>query len=226
MAETPEHKQLKALALQWAVDQGYKCAGYEISLPHSGYRADVAAYKPDSELQTIEFEGRKLRQRQPIIGSTAVFACKQARADLFKDSCLEAKAQEKLKKLQARRVTIERLLRTYYPFTRIGDSLFEEFQSCDFSATGHKGWAKVVQQIQALQNALLTKNKFERLIRYRFANLLYLVTPDHILKKYELPLGWGNLVKDGEGLKLVQAPSWLDASEGARLGVLQRISLK
>ena len=92
MAETAEHKHLKALALRWAVEQGYKCVGLEIPLPHSGYRADVAAYKPDSELQTVEFEGKKLCQRQPIIGTTAVFECKQARADLFKDSCLQAKA--------------------------------------------------------------------------------------------------------------------------------------
>ncbi len=56
--ETEAHKELKRLAVAWAREQGYSCCGVEIRLPHSGYRADVAAYKPAYELRTLEFEGR------------------------------------------------------------------------------------------------------------------------------------------------------------------------
>jgi hypothetical protein len=131
MPETKEHKKLKHLALLWAREQGYRCVGSEISLPHCGYRADIAAYRPDSELQTVGFEGRTIRQRQAIIGATAVFECKQARADLFKDSCNATQAKAQLEKLQKRRETIERLLRVHYPAAKAGDSLFEEFESRD-----------------------------------------------------------------------------------------------
>ena len=86
-----------------------------------------------------------------------------------------------------------------------------------------KGYDKVVQQIGVLQNALLTKNKFEKLVRYRAANLFYLVTPEHILKKYEVPLGWGLLMKAGNGLTLIQQPTWIEATDGARLAVLQKM---
>jgi len=50
--------------------------------------------------------------------------------------------------------------------------------------------------------------------------------PKHILKKYEVPLSWGLLVNIGDELKLVQQPTWIDALEGARLAILQKIAMK
>jgi len=224
MGETAGHKLLKLLAAQWAKEQGYRTIGYEISLPHCGCRADVAAYRWASELKTVVFEGKKLRQSQAVIGSTAVFECKQARGDLFKDSCQTVKTQQELQKMQASRATLERLLKVHHPTAGLADSLFQEYESFDFSALGHQGYNRLIQRIAALQNALLGKTKFETLVRYRCANLFYLVTPPHILKNYELPHGWGHLVKKGEGLELVQKPQWLESSEGSRLGILQRLA--
>src|SRR5450432_2129622 len=75
---------------KWAREQGYSCCGFEVRLPNSGYRADVAAYRPASEVAPFVFAGKTSRRRQAAIGSTAVFECKQSRADLVKDSCLSA----------------------------------------------------------------------------------------------------------------------------------------
>ena len=48
--ETEAHKELKHSQLcDGRRKQGYSCCGFEIRLPNSGYRADVAAYKPAYE---------------------------------------------------------------------------------------------------------------------------------------------------------------------------------
>ena len=127
-SETEHHRRLKLLASQWARDQGYISRAMEVALPHSGYRADVAAYKPAYESRVIEFEGRKLKQSQAVIGTTAVFECKQSRQDLLKDSCRAGRTRERLRELNERRVVLERLLKIHCPSAANGDSLFQEFQ--------------------------------------------------------------------------------------------------
>jgi hypothetical protein len=224
--ETDAHQELKRLAALWARDHGYSCIGFEIRLPNSGYRADVAAYKPAYEQRTVEFEGRTLRQRHPVIGTTAVFECKQSRSDLLNDSYLAHKGREKLKRLNERRVVLERLLKVHLPSAVHGDSLFQEFQTLNVGAVNHKGYQKVLRDIAALQRAFFHKTKFENLVRYRCANLFYLVTLDDIIADHELPLRWGLLVKIGNILDLRRKPMWLEAHEGLRLTVLQKIAVK
>lgn len=223
--ETDAHKELKSLSLVWAMEQGYTCCGLEISLPHSGFRADVAAYKPAYEQRIIEFEGKTIRQRLPVIGTTAVFECKQARSDLLKDSGIADEIREKLRRLNERRATLERLLKIHLPSTANGDSLFQEFQTHNLAAINHKGYQSVLREIATLQAGLFHKTKFEKLIRYRCANLFYLVTIGEILADYELPLNWGLLVKKGDSLELRRKPRWIEANEGSRLAVLQRIAM-
>ncbi len=223
--ETQNHKELKRLAFLWAREQGYSCCGFEISLSHSGCRADVAAYRPASESRPVAFEGRTLRQSQAVVGSTAVFECKQSRADLLRDACLAGKTRERLQGLHERRIVLERLLRVHYPSAANGDSLFQEYESYNLEAKGHKGYRRVLGEIGRLQNALLLKNKFEKLIRYRCANLFYLVTLRGLIAEYELPLNCGLLVQEGDALVLVRKPIWQESSKGARLALLYRIAL-
>jgi len=63
--ETETHARLKRLALIFAQQQGYSACALEVSLPRCRYRADVAAYRPNTKQ----------------IGTTAVFECKQALVD-------------------------------------------------------------------------------------------------------------------------------------------------
>jgi hypothetical protein len=225
-SETDEHKELKLLSVSWAQAECYTCCGFEIRLPDSGYRADVAAYRPESEIASVIFEGKTLRRRQAVLGATAVFECKQARADLLKDSCPSAKTTARLKTLHEKRATMERLLKVHHPWAANGESLFPEFDTFNFEALNHNGYRKVRREIAAAQNGLFFKNKFEELVRYNCANLFYLVATEGIIEDYELPLDWGLLVKTGDALMLKQRPVWHDASPASRLAILQRIAVK
>ncbi len=226
-AETPAHATLKKLAVQWAQLQRYPICGIEVRLPHSNYRADVVAYRPATQRLPFPANGKAPHRlvRQPVVGRTAVFECKQARSDFLKDSHSIDETTNRLKALDERRWTLERLLGMHQPSLRKGESLFAEYDAIDISNFEHKTYRKVIREISILQARLYGKTKFDKVARYCCANLCYLVVEDGILKCHEVPLYWGLLVRRGEALLLKRMPLWQDVPIPTRLELLQRIAL-
>jgi len=206
--ETAAHQRLKRLALLWAQAQGYSACAMEVTLPQSRFRADVAAFRPASN----------------AIGCTAIFECKQARSDLRRDSCCSTTLRQLLEALHKRREVLEKHLRIHYPNLRAGDSLFPEFDSHDFAAIEHRGYAQIIRQMTAIQNQLFEGTKFEKLMHYRCANISFLVLPNEMFRPAEVPIGWGALVESGGFLTLVHKPLWQETASENRLRFLQRIA--
>ena len=207
-AETEAHRQLKRLALLWAQAHGFSACGLEVRLPRCRYRADVAAY----------------RARKNHGQTTAVFECKQARCDLRRDNSSSAATRERLQTVHRRRAILEKHLRVHYPRLRICDSLFPEFDSHDFAAIGHRNYDRLMRESAALQRRLYDCTKFETLIRYRCANLFFLVLPERLFDETEIPQGWGALVESQGSLALVCKPVWQDGPPGSGLRLLERIA--
>jgi hypothetical protein len=207
--ETDTHVRLKRLALLWAQANGYSACAAEVSLPQCRYRADVAASRPQSNQA----------------GVTAIFECKQSLADLRRDNCWSDPTRERLRSISLRRQVLEKHLRIHYPTLRTGDSLFPEYDSYDFLATGHHGYSRILRESAALQNRLKGGRKFECLVRYRCANLFFLVLPNKLFCEPEVPLGWGVLVEVNDSLILVRKPIWHDNSAETRLRFFQRIAI-
>src|SRR5947207_5905764 len=206
--ETEAHTRLKRLALLWAQKQGYSACALEVTLPRCRYRADVAAYRPDGKQS----------------GATAIFECKQALVDLRRDNGCTSTTMRRLEKVHQRREVLERNLRVHYPALRVPDSLFAEFDSHNFSAIDHRGYKQVVRQTQALQNRLFDCTKFETLIRYRSANLFFLVLPNELFREPEIPLAWGALIESNAELILARKPVWHEMEPGSQLRILGRIA--
>src|SRR5438128_1766822 len=203
--ETAAHARLKRLAVLWAQAQGYSACAVEMRLPRCRYRADVAAYRPEPN----------------GLGSTAIFECKQALPDLRRDNCASLATRERLESIHRRRQLLEKHLRIHYPSLRIADTLFPEFDSHDFAAIAHRGYARVLRELNALQNRLYDCTKFDRLIRYRCANLFFLVLPNELFRGSEIPVGWGALVKSDDALELLRKPVWQESPPEIRLCFLQ-----
>jgi len=225
--ESTAHATLKKLTLKWALDEGYPICGIEVRLPHSNFRADVVAYRPAAERLPLPNDGKipKRLVRQPVVGTTAVFECKQARSDFLKDSHATAETAQRLAVLDARRQTLERLLGMHFPSLRNGESLFAEYDSIDTSKYEHKTYAKVMREIAILQARLYGKTKFDKVARYQCANLCYLVIEEGILREHEVPLHWGLLVHRGDALILKKMPVWQDVQVPTRLELLQRVAI-
>ena len=207
--ETEVHLRLKRLALLWAQANRYGACAAEVSLPQCRYRADVAAYRS--------------RHRETSI--TAIFECKQALPDLRRDNCHTVATRERLRSVSRRREVLEKHLRVHYPTLRTGDSLFPEYDSHDFNAIGHRGYGRVLREFAVLQNRLYGGTKFECIVRYRCANLFYLVLPNELFRASETPAGWGVLAETDGKLHLLQKPVWHDNAEETRVRLLQRIAL-
>ena len=206
--ETAAHARLKRLALIWAQARGYSACAVEVTLPRCRFRADIAAYRP----------------HRNEIGTTAVFECKQAFPDLRRDNGCSAVTAKQLEKVFRRREVLEKNLRIHYPALRIPDSLFCDFDSYNFGAINHRGYTRVLRQLGALQSRLFDCTKFERLIRYRCANLFFLVLPKGLFKEPEIPVGWGALIESDDELLLARKPLWHDVAPDNRLKLLERIA--
>ncbi len=207
--ETAAHRELKQLAFLWAQENGYRLAAFEVSLPKCRYRADVAAYHP---------------QRNGTLGHTAVFECKQSTPDLRRDDCRSQQTIARLESVHRRQQILEKHLRVHYPTLRTGETLFPEWDDWNFATIEHRGYRWVIRELTALQNQLRDGRKFERLARYRCANLLYLVLPNELLREAEAPLGWGLLVAHGGTLSLQRKPIWHESSDAARLRIVEKIA--
>jgi hypothetical protein len=206
-SETQEHARLKRLAFVWAQAHGFSACAMEVTLPKCGYRADVAACRRDRNQ----------------IGTTAIFECKQVLCDLRRDNCQSAVTRERLKALCRRRHVFETRLHEHYPNLRNGDSLFAEFDPQNFVVIGHRGYARVLRELHSLQNRLYDCTKFEKLVRYRCANLFFLVLPELLLRDSEIPVGWGVLVESNGALDLKRKATWHETTAENRARLLHQI---
>lgn len=205
--ETESHRQLKTLALGWAQAHGFPICAPEVRVPRCGFRADVAA------------SGRGADAR------TAVFECKQARADLLKDAHPEAATRKKLTELTERRLKLEAMFEVHRPDLRRGESLFPEFDAWDFSSLEHRAYGQVLTELAAVQRQVVRGTKFSKMFRYRCADLLYLVVEEGIFAEAELPAGWGVLRRCENGLELVRPPVLLESAPEQRRVLLESIAL-
>jgi len=205
--ETSAHAELKRLALRWAQANGLVVCAGEVRVPKSGYRADVAACS------------------RGVARRTAVFECKQARADLLKDAYAEEATRRRLAELTERRRALEEMFTTHCPDLRRGDALWPEFDTWDFSRLEHHAYRVVLAELETVQRRVIRGTKFSRMFRWRCADFLYLVVEEGIFAEAEIPAGWGLLMRVGAELRLSRAPVALEADEAQRLALLESIAL-
>ena len=207
------HRELKGLACGWARDAGFAICAEEVRVPRSNYRADVAAC-------------RKPAQGSDQPGETALFECKQARADLLRDSHREEETRRRLTELRERQTELESLLSRHLPSLRHGENLFPEYDSLDLEGFRHETMHRVRREAETLSRSLYGGTKFDRMTRYRSADFCYLVLSPEIAGQIAPPQGWGLLVSEGDSLVLRQRPVHLEAGAAHRLALLVSIAAR
>jgi hypothetical protein len=212
MGETHQHRDLKRRAVIWALTHDFRACALEVRVPRSGFRADVAAAAVSGGANSSA-------------GETVIFECKQARADLLRDTAEECETITRLREVSSRRGELERMVGAHLPNLRRGTSLFAECDDYDFDAIRHDGLRAVRREEARLQSKLFGGTKFDRLRRYRCADRCYLVVLPGVMAAHEAPEGWGVLLASGDGLELLRPPVRLECQPAARLALLQAIAL-
>ena len=114
---------------------------------------------------------------------------------------------------------------SHRPDLRRGESLFPEFDCYDLAGLRHDTLHRLEQELETLQQKLLTSVKFSRLHAHQPADLLYLVTEPGIMAAHEVPNGWGWLIREGDALVLIQPPVRLAPRPEQRLAWLESIAI-
>ncbi|BET65089.1 hypothetical protein ASA1KI_00070 [Opitutales bacterium ASA1] len=210
--ESERHRELKRRALVWARANGFALCATEVRIPRSGFRADVAACA-------------RVGHGSAACGETAIFECKQARADLLRDTAVETRARARLKDVVARRRDLEAALGVHLPDLRRGESLFPEYDGIRDEEVRHEGLRALVREERTLRGKLFAGTKFDRLRRYGCADRHYLVVHAGVLAPHEGPPGWGVLEAEGEeGLATSVLPARLETHASVRLALLQAVA--
>jgi hypothetical protein len=207
--ESEAHKNLKRLAFEWAISSGLRFAGCEVRIPRSPYRADVAAMS---------------RKPANHDASVALFECKQCRADFLRDCANEVETRTEAESLARRLHLLREAIATHRPDLRRGESLFAEHDSYDLTGLRHETFHRLEDELVTLQRKLITSVKFSRLHKYHAADFLYLVTEVGVVHPYEVPVGWGWLVREGDKLVTAQLPMRHGTISETRLQWLENIA--
>lgn len=208
-SESAAHRELKRLALEWAMARRMTLAATEVRLPRSGYRADVVASTP-----------RVLADN----AFTAVFECKVSRTDFLRDSAPESGMAEVIAQLDTRLKALRALIASHHPDLRKGEELFPEFDAFDLRGLRHATHDRLEAELSVAQKKLYECTKFSKLGRWRAASLLYIVAEEGLFAPFELPSGWGLLVRRDQTLELVTKPCLRETTSVERVALVERIA--
>lgn len=212
MSETVNHRKLKALSIDWLRAKGCDAFAFEVKLPLSNYRVDVAGY-------------RSCRKMVDLPGETFAVGCKQSRTDFLRDSGLEEETGAACDELKVRVRELRDLLAVHLPQCRCHQSLFYEYDTYDFCDWRHDAWYRLTRRLQTLENRLSHGMKFAKIARYGCANYCYIAVDDNVVSlESEIPMGWGLLRKAGDGMEVAKEALRLDSRLSVRLKLLERIA--
>jgi hypothetical protein len=154
-----------------------------------------------------------------------IFECKQQRADFLRDSRCTAKLDARLRHLHEQRSLYESSMQVHLPSLRNGDTLFPEFDGYRYEAAGFEPYESISAEIRRLTNRLHRETKFANLLRWRAANLFYVVAEEGVAYPHELPAGWGLLLRSDCDLVLAAPAVWQEIPQENGLQLLLKLAM-
>ena len=165
------------------------------------------------------------RGAAPRIGATAIFECKQERADFLRDSRSADLLRRRLAALHEQRKLYEESMRLHLPSLHHGEALFPEFDGFRYAAAGFAPYDRITAQIGRLSARLHQQTKFVNLLRWHAAHLHYIVAEQGVAHLHELPAGWGLLIRKDDDLEIVSPAIWQEIPEPSAFQLLIRIAM-
>lgn len=162
--------------------------------PPSRPAAHPAAAHPDAARRTRPGRGP---------ARTVLIECKQDRADFLRDR----RDQERLLR---EREALERICRSFEEnrirveepeLRREGTSLFPDLDEWDYAASRLPAYRELLKRLRRIDRRLHGETKFCMTARYALADRLYIAAPRGMIRRRELPPGWGLLECSASAMK-------------------------
>jgi hypothetical protein len=195
--ETLAHTSLKRLAIAHLRREGYLASACEVRCQIARWIVDVAGWR-DGWFDPARQQRIRLESPQ-----TVIIECKQSRSDFLRDNRrLDAMLALRERLDGIRRSLEEHHIKALEPQLRIeGSSLFAELDEWDFAASRLPSYQRVLRRLEQIEERLHGQTKFFRLSRYGLADALYLAASKGMIRRREVPPGWGLLECSEEALR-------------------------
>jgi len=194
--ETSDHLDLKRLAVAFLRAGGCSAVGVEVRSPISRFVFDAAGWKDSVRIPRRSSSGEWGMGVRSCNPESVVIECKQSRADFLRDSRDRRRLIEERQRLIDRRVHLEEhRIKPNEPHLRLIDpSLYCGYgneQAWDFSRTKCIEHRDIAAQLEKIERGISEGTKFGDIARWGLADRLYLCAPSGLIKKHEVPPGWG-----------------------------------
>lgn len=201
--ESDFHQALKRSALRHLRRQGCLAAAVEVRCPIARFRLDVAGY-----CDSIPQGDGSAGPRRRAAPRTFIIECKQSREDFLRDCDDAAELLELRRRLDAMRRSIEEhRIRSCEPHLRVeGSSLFAEMEAWDYAASRLPGYRRIMAKLRRLDERIHGETKFFTIARYALADELFLAAPTGMIRRHEVPPGWGLLECEPAALRQTDDP--------------------
>jgi len=191
--ETTDHLDLKRLAVAYLRAAGCVAVGVEVRSPISAFRFDAAGWRDGVMAPRRLPNGEWGVGRKKTAPESIIIECKQCRADFLRDSRDRERLLERRARLLERkeRLEEERIKPREPHLRRIDRSLYEKREEWDFSRTSCIEHRDLVNELERIERRLRAETKFGDIARWALADRLYLCAPSGLIRKREVPPGWG-----------------------------------
>jgi hypothetical protein len=194
--ETGDHLDLKRLAVAYLRARGCAAVGVEVRSPISRFCFDAAGWRDSVRVPrrtSAGAWGMGLKRCEP---ESIIIECKQSRADFLRDSRDRQSLIAERAALNKRRERLEeRVIKPNEPYLQAPDATLygaeDSAETWDFSRTRCVEHRDIVAEIERVERRLGEGTKFGDIARWALADRLYLCAPSGLIRKREVPPGWG-----------------------------------
>ena len=194
--ETSDHLDLKRLAVAYLRAAGCVAVGVEVRSPISKFLFDAAGWRDSVRALRRTSNGQWGLGFKRCEPESIVIECKQSRADFLRDSRDRRRLVIERARLNKRRAHLEeRVIKPNEPHLQAPDATLygaeDSIETWDFSRTCCVEHRDIVAEIERIERRISEGTKFGDIARWALADRLYLCAPSGLIRKSEVPPGWG-----------------------------------
>jgi hypothetical protein len=205
--------ELKQAILGWMVTLAPSGIGVQVPTRISKYQVDVAAFWSAPEKQLLKPE------------RTMIVEIRDDREQCWPDCGDSDKLLRKLREKKEQKAALEAVIRVSEPGLKESDSLFDEYESWNYTASVNQEYQRCLKQIEKIQRSLYKGSRFEQIRRGHVADMLYLAVPAGEVHADELAEGWGLLYIDSRhNVAEIKKAELQEPPESNRLHLIQGLA--